>query len=174
MDRALLDKPHKIDQVEVNISKGHRYYESKVIRQLVQNTVSFTSDAHFRSNCFSTRNDHRRSYQSSDCTSNSSRDSSLSKNGNNFNISERKESSSESTISYGENSIYLYILAQSWNDVLDDKWEITKKAEENNERVLLIRRKNDQKQLAIFKTYSHSKDYNIELQALKLLKGKTM
>jgi hypothetical protein len=70
----------------------------------------------------------------------------------------------------------LYILAQLLSDRLPDNWESTKKAEESNEQVLLIRGKEDRKQKAVFKTYKNNnfKDYSKELKALKILKGKIM
>ncbi len=62
------------------------------------------------------------------------------------------------------------------SDRLPDNWESTKKAEESNEQVLLIRGKEDRKQKAVFKTYKNNnfKDYSKELKALKILKGKIM
>jgi len=70
----------------------------------------------------------------------------------------------------------LYILAQLWYDILANNWEITKKVEESNEQVLLIREKEDRKQLAVFKTYKNNnfQNYIKELNALRLLKGKVM
>jgi len=70
----------------------------------------------------------------------------------------------------------LYILAQLLSDRLPDNWELTKKAEESNEQVLLIRGKEDRKQKAVFKTYKNNnfQNYIKELEALILLQGKVM
>lgn len=65
-------------------------------------------------------------------------------------------------------------LAQLYRDILGDKWEITKKAEGNNDQVFLIRNGKDRKYLAILKTYQNTdiKYYSRELKALKVLTGK--
>ena len=59
-------------------------------------------------------------------------------------------------------------------DVPADEWEITNRAKESTEKVLLIRGSIDRQRLAVIKVYKDhsSRDYRRELTALQDLKGK--
>jgi hypothetical protein len=60
------------------------------------------------------------------------------------------------------------------SDVPANEWEITNKASNSDERVLLIRSKVDRKRLAVIKIYPNqsSDDFYRELSVMKDLKGK--